>query len=334
MLSHIRNICLAAHVDAGKTSLAEQILFQTGAVRKIGSVDQGSSYFDASPIEIRRGVTIFSEYASVIWRDCKINLIDTPGHADFVAELERSLSVADGAVILLSATEGVEQHTELVWDLAQARQIPVFFFINKADVDEADIQGVFRQISRDLTADAVLLQDHEKLGEQGSAYPNLIEFLAERDNLLLQKYLENEPISRPPLQRRCGRLFGTGIFSGPLWFGANGMGVSSLLDYLVEFMPPPNLISLSAPLDKTIKIFKIKNEDKSGKLAYIKVLAGEVQIRDSFFYSRNEECKVAQPGTNPGFTARRQGNKRRSGDKSSTIPFPYLEPREDEESDE
>jgi len=78
-------------------------------------------------------------------------------------------------------------------------------------------------------------------------------------------------------------------------------------------MPPPNLISLSAPLDKTIKIFKIKNGDKSGKLAYIKVLAGEVQIRDSFFNSRNEECKVAQPGTNPGFTARRQGNKRRSG---------------------
>ncbi len=293
-ICNLRNICFAAHVDAGKTSLAEQILFQTGAVRKIGRVDEGSSYFDSSPIEIRRGITIFSEYASVNWKDVKINLIDTPGHVDFVSELERSLSVADTVVIIISALDGIQQHTELIWELVQAKKIPALFFINKADHLDADLSGIFKQISETFTPDVHLLID-EYFSDWSSPKAELIEFLADRDDELLHRYLVDSPITASDLLNSVRKTINFCRFYPVLYGSAKtGQGVSNLLECIVNFMPASDRSAEENSGQASIKVFKVRNDDKLGRLAYAKVLSGVVNVRDSVINHQQEECKIAQ----------------------------------------
>jgi len=320
----LRNICLTAHVDAGKTSLAEQILFQSGAVRKMGRVDDGSSYFDASPIEIERGITIFSEISALYWKNCKINMIDTPGHIDFIAELESALGVVEGVVIILSAVEGIQQQTELIWELVCAKRIPALFFINKADRPEADITKVYNQIVKSLTKNAVMLSDPIWFDqtiqwdqkpifneEQVEERNRLIEILAEKDSCILTKYLEEEPISASELlvslqdQFKSNQLF-------PVLAGSakTGIGINSLLDRIVDLVPPPSEKIRAEANDQdthqnvhqdnddksrrqVARIFKIKNEE-TDKLAYVKVLAGQINVRDTIHNAQNEECKVTK----------------------------------------
>ncbi|NLI90845.1 MAG: TetM/TetW/TetO/TetS family tetracycline resistance ribosomal protection protein [Peptococcaceae bacterium] len=300
MNTNLRNICLTAHVDAGKTSLAEQILFQTGTVRKIGSVDEGSSYFDGSPIEIKRGITIFSELSSVFWRDCKINLIDTPGHIDFVSELERSLPVVEGAVLIISAIDGVQQHTELIWELLRTYKIPTIFFINKSDRPDVEIGQVFDQIAGSLSRDAVFIPlDQDKpftaFFDLESEKAEFTERLAEKDQEILLKYLEDENLSSSDLFNSFRKLFRSGeIFTVLAGSAKTGQGICALLDMVVDLIPAPPQLAGTGEEPPSIQIFKIKNEDKADKFAYAKVLSGEVCVRDSLVNSNGEECKVTK----------------------------------------
>jgi len=157
-LENIRNIGIIAHIDAGKTTLTERMLFYAGAIHRSGNVDQGTTTTDFDPEEQERGITIYAACVTFPWRDCIVNLIDTPGHVDFTAEVERSLRVLDGAVVVFSAREGVEAQSETVWRQADRHHVPRLAFINKMDRDGADFYGTIEEIRRRLEAHPVPIQ--------------------------------------------------------------------------------------------------------------------------------------------------------------------------------
>jgi elongation factor G len=157
-IENIRNIGIIAHIDAGKTTTTERILFYTGETHRMGDVDDGTTVTDFDPEEAKRGITIYSAAVSCQWKDCAINIIDTPGHVDFTAEVERSLRVLDGAVVIFSAVEGVEAQSETVWRQATRYKVPRLCFINKLDRIGAGFERVFAQIEQRLDAQPVALQ--------------------------------------------------------------------------------------------------------------------------------------------------------------------------------
>ena len=137
----VLNVGLLAHVDAGKTTLSESILYQSGAIRNLGRVDHQDAFLDTDEMERERGITIFSKQAVLTWKDTEITLLDTPGHVDFSAEMERVLQVLDCAVLVISGADGVQGHTETLWKLLTRYGIPVFLFVNKMDQEGTDCEN-------------------------------------------------------------------------------------------------------------------------------------------------------------------------------------------------
>ena len=146
---------LTAHVDAGKTTLSEAMLFQSGARRSLGRVDHGDAYLDTHALERSRGITIFSKQALLSTENLDITLLDTPGHVDFAAEAERVLPVLDGAVLVISGTDGVQAHTVTLWRLLESYGVPVFLFINKMDLSGADKDKLLNQLQSQLSKNCV-----------------------------------------------------------------------------------------------------------------------------------------------------------------------------------
>src|SRR6187549_372495 len=157
-LEKIRNIGIIAHIDAGKTTVTERMLFASGAKHRAGEVDRGTTTTDDDPEEAERGITIYSACVQFPWKDVSINLIDTPGHVDFTAEVERSLRVLDGGVVVFSAVEGVEAQSETVWRQADKYHVPRICFINKMDRIGAGFERVFNQIAERLHANPVAVE--------------------------------------------------------------------------------------------------------------------------------------------------------------------------------
>ena len=157
-LEQLRNIGIIAHIDAGKTTVTERMLYYSGASHKMGDVDKGTTVTDFDPEEQQRGITIRAAAVTFPWRDCTVNLIDTPGHVDFTAEVERSLRVLDGGVVVFSAREGVEAQSETVWRQADKYRVPRIAFINKMDREGADFDGTFNEIRQRLEANPVAIQ--------------------------------------------------------------------------------------------------------------------------------------------------------------------------------
>jgi translation elongation factor 2 (EF-2/EF-G) len=147
-LEKIRNIGIIAHIDSGKTTTTERILFYTGRTYKIGDIDEGTTQMDWMPQERERGITIVSAATTTFWRDVRINIIDTPGHVDFTAEVERSLRVLDGGVVIFDAEEGVQSQSETVWRQADKYKVPRICFINKMDKLGADFEGTVKKLRR------------------------------------------------------------------------------------------------------------------------------------------------------------------------------------------
>lgn len=170
-LEKIRNIGIIAHIDAGKTTVTERMLFASGAKHRAGEVDRGTTTTDDDPEEAERGITIYSACVQFPWKDVTINLIDTPGHVDFTAEVERSLRVLDGGVVVFSAREGVEAQSETVWRQANKYKVPRLAFINKLDREGADFESVFAEIRNRLNANPVALQIPVGLGPSHTANP-------------------------------------------------------------------------------------------------------------------------------------------------------------------
>lgn len=278
----MRNIAIFAHVDAGKTTLSEQLLSRAGAIRTVGKVDAGTAHTDRLPIEKRRGISVQSAGAVLRWQNELITLIDTPGHSDFAAETERALYAPDGAVLLLSAVEGVQSRTEALFEALKKAQMPAVLFINKVDREGADRERVLNDIRSFMTEDAVPLWDTDAL----------YAFLAERDDGLMEMYLNGENADMHTLMpaliklTRCCRAYP--VLSGS---ALKGEGVDLLLQAVVDLLPPPD------PGSETFaaRIFAVSKDDKMGKIAHVRVFSGVLRTRDALkLPHQTEEKKVTQ----------------------------------------
>jgi elongation factor G len=275
-MEKIRNIGIVAHIDAGKTTTTERILFYTGRVHRIGEVDEGSATMDWMIQERERGITITSAATTCFWRSHRINIIDTPGHVDFTVEVERSLRVLDGAVVIFSAVEGVQPQSETVWRQADRYRVPRIAYINKMDRTGADFLGTVEMIRNRLGArpvpiqlpigaeagfvgiidlirmkSVVYLDDLGTQSDETEIPPEmrslaetyrerLIEVAAEFDETILERYLDGEPIPEETLKRaiRIGTLSYEIV---PVLAGSSfrNKGVQPLLDAIVDFLPSP-----------------------------------------------------------------------------------------------
>lgn len=231
-MNQMRNIGIFAHVDAGKTTLSEQLLMHAGAIRRVGSVDEGTAHTDNLPVEQRRGISVKATCVSLNWRDTAINLIDTPGHVDFSAEVERSLWALDAAVVVVCAVEGVQPHTETLFQALKEQRIPTLFFLNKTDREGADTARVLAQIQRLLTPHAISMADDEAVTE----------FVCAQDDELLERYLSGEEFAPDFIHARLADMT-RAAEACPVYAGSalRDEGVVPLLDAMVDFLPAPEV---------------------------------------------------------------------------------------------
>lgn len=273
-----KTIGIFAHVDAGKTTFCEQILYHTGSIRKKGRVDHRDAFFDNNKIERERGITVFSEVGRFTYRDSEYYLIDTPGHVDFSSEMERSISVLDYAVIIVSAVEGVQGHTETVWNLLKAYKVPCFFFINKTDRDGADVEGVLDEIRNNLSKDIIMIEDSGIIKELPES---VIEFAAEHDEMLLEKYLEgqyDEEIWKSLILRM--------IRSSSISFVMKGSALldKGIKDFLTVFDEFTRTDYKAEGSQLKARVYKIKHDEKGVRLTYLKILSGTISVKDEVLY--------------------------------------------------
>lgn len=264
-----------AHVDAGKTTLSEQLLYFSGTLRAAGRVDRKDTLLDHSPIERDRGITVFSDQAPFSWEGRSFTLVDTPGHTDFSGEMERALSVLDCAVLVVSAAEGVQAHTQTLWRLLEERKVPTLVFLNKMDRAGADPDRVKWELERlggprfpDLTG---------LLPKAGGLSPQAMEVLAEAEDSLLEAYLSGEPDPAFFLSRAGALTAQRELF--PLFSGSalRGEGVEELLHGLALLAPePPG--ERDAPFSG--RVYQIRRE-KGGRAACLKVEQGVLRPRDT-----------------------------------------------------
>ena len=284
------NLGILAHVDAGKTSLTERLLFNAGVIAHIGSVDHGDTQTDSLALERRRGITIKSAVVSFVVENVTVNLIDTPGHPDFIAEVERVLSVLDGAVLVISAVEGVQAQTRVLMRTLQRLRIPTLLFVNKIDRAGADPERALQQVGERLTSAAIAMGGVRNPGTRAAAFaPNaangvdfahrLTDVLAEHDDALLAAFVAgNTPAS--PARLSSALAHQTGIATvHPVFFGSaiTGAGVDSLTRGIVTLLPAAHGDS-AAPVSGSI--FKVERGPAGEKIAYTRMFSGVVRTRD------------------------------------------------------
>lgn len=302
-----RNVGIFAHVDAGKTTTTEHLLYASGRIREPGSVDRGTAQTDWLEIERERGISVRAASTTFAWRGVSVNVVDTPGHVDFLAEVERTLRVMDGAVLIVSAAEGVQAQTETVWHALRKLGIPTLIYVNKMDRIGADAEHALADIRKHLSSQATAVQlpigaedaftgtaDLWSYAPIAAALPEapfeaalaeLVEAAAQTDEALLERYLaEGLPDARDAeglafwkdeagrLSRRC-ELF-------PVLFGssARGIGIGALLDGIVDYLPAPSG-DAEAPLSGVV--FKIERDKTMGRMAYVRLYQGSIRNRDT-----------------------------------------------------
>ncbi|WP_125604692.1 elongation factor G [Lapidilactobacillus bayanensis] len=264
---------IVAHVDAGKTTLSEAMLYQTGALRKLGRVDNGDAFLDPDALEKKRGITIFSHQASVQFNDLKLTLLDTPGHVDFAAQTEQVLSVLDYAILVISATDGIQGYTRTLWDLLAHYQVPTFIFVNKMDAAGADQQQVLTQVQKELTANCVAFNAYsgnDDLTTEISAAN--YEEIGLCDEAALDELMRTGAISDETVQIliRQRKLF-------PVYFGSalKLHGVETLLAGLERWSK-----AATPTTDFAARVFKISHTDKDERLTWVRVLGGVMHTKD------------------------------------------------------
>jgi elongation factor G len=329
-----------AHIDAGKTTATERILFYTGITHRIGEVHEGTATMDYMEQEQERGITITSAATTCMWRDLRINIIDTPGHVDFTAEVERSLRVLDGAVALFDSVSGVQPQTETVWRQGDKYKVPRICFVNKMDKNGADFEYVIETIRKRLGARPVALQipigaeaafkgvidliemkailwhDEtmgakysveeipENLKKKAEAFRmQLIEIIAETDDVLLEKFLEGETPTKEELKKGIRQAtIDLKVFPVICGSAFKNKGVQTLLDAVVDYLPSPldkppvEGINPAHPEQKLTRkvddseplsalVFKLIN-DPFGKLSFIRVYSGTLKTGDTVLNPR------------------------------------------------
>ena len=278
MTEHKKHICLGllAHVDAGKTTLAESMLYLTGSIRKQGRVDHQDAFLDTFEIEKSRGITVFSKQAEFSLGDYDISLLDTPGHMDFSAEMERTLQVLDYAVLLISGADGVQGHVLTLWKLLARYQIPVFIFINKMDQAGTDRDALLAEVKAKLDDNCIdfscgNLSDHA-------------EELAMCDEAVMEYYLENEKIRMEDI---AFMIASRKVF--PCYFGSalKGYGVEALLDGIAAYAMPGEYSG-----DFGAKVYKISRDAQGTRLTHMKITGGCLKVKMPLEGEKADQIRV------------------------------------------
>ncbi|WP_328471075.1 TetM/TetW/TetO/TetS family tetracycline resistance ribosomal protection protein [Actinoplanes sp. NBC_00393] len=268
----ILNLGILAHVDAGKTSLTERLLHTAGVIDHLGSVDDGSTQTDTLDLERRRGITIKSAVVSFPLRDRTVNLIDTPGHPDFIAEVERILGVLDGAVLVISAVEGVQAQTRVLARTLHRLRIPTLIFVNKIDRTGARFDGLLDEIAARLSPAIVPMSRVDRLGTRDAEVrPHVDQLrLADHDDEVLAALVEERPV--PPVRVR-DRVH-------PVYFGSaiTGAGVEELIDGITRLLPAATG-DADGPVAGTV--FKVDRGPAGERLAYLRMFGGTLHVRDT-----------------------------------------------------
>ena len=270
-------IGITAHVDAGKTTLAEAMLYRTGQLRKLGRVDHGSAAMDSHLLERERGITIFLSQAELPLGDMEVTLLDTPGHVDFSAEMERTLSVLDYAILVISGVDGVQAHTRTLWRLLELYRVPTFLFVTKMDFGRRDRDCLMESLRHELGEGCVDFTP--------AARDRRMEQLATCREDALEAYLDTgmvpEELVRQLVRQR--QVF-------PCWFGSGLKleGIDEFLEGLARYVEPP-----AYPAAFSARVFKISHDAQGKRLTHLKVTGGTLRVRDAISYGGRQE-KAAQ----------------------------------------
>jgi ribosomal protection tetracycline resistance protein len=337
LLRRTLNLGIVAHVDAGKTTLTERLLYAAGVIDEIGSVDKGTTQTDSLALEQQRGITIKAAVVSFAIEDVTVNLIDTPGHPDFIAEVERVLSVLDGAVLVISAVEGVQSQTRVLMRALERLRIPTLLFVNKIDRMGADCGRVLNEISERLTPATVAMTSVRGEGTRAAvARPHrdgkLVDALADHDDALLAAYVDDE--GSVSWRRLHDVLAGQTrqALVHPVFYGSaiTGAGVDSLMTGLAELLPHDRG-DPAGPVSGTV--FKIERGAAGERVAYVRMFSGTVHVRDPLRFGPDHEEKVTaisvfddgtavqRPSVSAGEIARLSGlSKIQIGDSIGAVP--------------
>lgn len=291
----IINIGILAHVDAGKTTLTESLLYTSGAILELGSVDKGTTRTDTMFLERQRGITIQAAVTSFNWNDYKINIVDTPGHTDFITEVYRSLSVLDGAILVISAKDGVQAQTRILFHALQKMNIPTIIFINKIDQYGINLNNIYQNIKEKLSNDIIVMQNVTLTPE--ISIKNIIDLdewdpVISKNDKLLKKYIAGEKLTIQELTQeeyRCvkkGSLF-------PIYHGSakNNIGTQQLIEAISNlFCPEMN----ENDSELCGRVFKIEYTDHKQRLVYLRLYSGTLHLRDTIVLSEKKKVKLTE----------------------------------------
>lgn len=284
---------ILAHVDAGKTTLSEALLFTAGAIRKAGRVDKKDAFLDNYELERERGITIFSKQAVFSYEDLRITLLDTPGHVDFSTEMERTLQVLDAAVLLISAADGVQSHTRTLWKLLESYQVPVFLFVNKMDQPGADQEKILAGIQNQLSGNCVdftPLVGAAATESKGAALEadmqEAMEAVAICDEELLNSFLTDGRISQEQLREKIAERK---VF--PCLFGSalRLQGIEALLSAIAAYAPEKTY-----PEAFGARVFKVTRDSQGSRLTHMKITGGTLKAKMELTCAEDKKEKVNQ----------------------------------------
>jgi ribosomal protection tetracycline resistance protein len=272
-----KTIGILAHVDAGKTTFSEQLLYHTQSIKQRGRVDHKDAFLDSHEIERQRGITVFADQGMFSYGDSQYYLIDTPGHIDFSPEMERAIQIMDFAIIIISAVEGIEGHTETVWELLRKYEVPTFLFINKTDRIGADVDRVLDEIRITLTEDVCELTESSAGGEMQEDF---IEFIAERNEFLLEYYMENGYQKDLWLKTMQELIKDNKLFPCTSGSALQDIGIIDFLENLNQLTT--SQYEVNQPFSGTV--YKIRHDQNGTRITFIKALTGSMRVREEIMY--------------------------------------------------
>ncbi len=293
-MEKVINLGIVAHVDAGKTTLTEQLLYTCGSIRAPGRIEDGNTQTDWLAVERERGISVRASSAELVYGGKRINLIDTPGHTDFASEVERAVSVLDAAVLVVSAADGIQGQTRLLWRALDTLRIPVLFFINKADQPGSDTAAVLGELHQEFGAALVQVNDLEREGERdcrsvsraltGEAF---VLAAAENDDVLAEKYLSGGKVTREEvLTALTEQVLRRALFPVVLGAAARGCGVDCLLDTLTAILPGTALAESGEPSGM---IYRLEHDRTMGKVSHVRLFDGVLRNRDTVILHHGTE---------------------------------------------
>ena len=291
-----KTIGVLAHVDAGKTTFSEQVLYHTNSIRNRGRVDHKDAFLDSHSIEKSRGITVFSDQGVFEINESTYYLVDTPGHIDFSAEMERAIQIMDYAIIIVSSVEGVQGHTKTVWKLLRKYNVPSMFFINKLDRVGANKERVLKEIRKELTKDVCYIENnlvHNNHNENNINNVNnlinsekfelseeLIEFISEYDDELLEKYLEGAYDSKLWLETLKILIKENKVFP---CFGGSALQDTGIVQFLND-LDKLTYTDYNENEEFSGRVYKIRHDENGNRITFIKALNGTLKVRDEIGY--------------------------------------------------